>query len=333
DPGAERRRNMPIQTTVVGSYPKPPDEGQTFVLRKTLQALDRGEATAEDLRRAQDDLVREVISEQVQAGIDLVTDGHVRWDDILTPFARHMANFEMGGLLRWFDNNVYYRRPVCTGEIEWRGPASVEGFRFARSVAERPVKAVIPGPVTFARLSVDEHYGDHEAFVLALARVLAQEAFELEAAGARHLQIDEPALLDAPEDLALARRAVALITNELEAAETTLATYFGDAKRLGAELFELPVGGFGFDLVSGPENAELIRVAGGGKRIQIGIVDARNTKLESADELARQIEHWADRAGGDNLRVSPSAGLEFLPREKARAKLQRLVEAREKVNA
>src|SRR5919108_1224807 len=260
---------MGIRTTVVGSYPKPPWEGQPFVLRRTLHDLEAGVATAADVRRAPDDLVREVIAEQEAAGVDLVTDGCARWDDLLTPFAAHMAGFEVGGLLRWFDNNVSYRRPVCVGSVEWRGPASVEVYRFAASVASRPVKAILPGPVTFARLSVDEHYRDHESFVLAIARVLAQEAFELQAAGAPVIQIDEPALLGAPEDLELAGRALGVITGELDT-ETLLVTYFGDAKRLGTELFRLPVEGFGFDLVAGPENAELIRQRPNGK-VQAGI--------------------------------------------------------------
>jgi 5-methyltetrahydropteroyltriglutamate--homocysteine methyltransferase len=320
---------MAIRTTVVGSYPKPPPEGQPFVLRRTLHDLEGGVATAADVRRAQDDLVREVIAEQEAAGIDLVTDGCARWDDLLTPFAAHMAGFEIGGLLRWFDNNVYYRRPVCVGSVEWRGPGSVEAYRFAASVASRPVKAVLPGPVTFARLSVDEHYRDHESFVLAIARVLAQEAFELQAAGAPVIQIDEPALLGAPEGLELAGRALGVITGEL-GAETILATYFGDAKRLGTELFRLPVDGFGFDLVAGPENAELIRQRPDG-RVQAGIVDARNTRLEPTGELVRVIEGLARAVPPDSLLVSPSAGLEFLPRDKARAKLQRLSEAVERV--
>jgi 5-methyltetrahydropteroyltriglutamate--homocysteine methyltransferase len=323
---------MGIETTVVGAYPKPPDEGKPFVLRRTLHALEREEAGPEDVRRAQDDLVREVIAEQEAAGIDLVTDGCVRWDDILTPFAAQMAGFEIGGLLRWFDNNVYYRRPVCVGPIEWRGPASVEAYRFAASVATHRVKAIVPGPITFARLSVDDHYGDHERFVLAIARVLAQEAFELQAAGAPVIQIDEPALLDAPEDLHLAKRALALITVELEAA-TVLATYFGDAKRLGSDVFDMPVDGFGFDLVSGPENLELIKQTPSGLGVQAGIVDARNTRLEPVDELVGVIEDVADSLGPERLRISPSAGLEFLPREKARAKLQRLSQAAERVGA
>ena len=315
---------MAIHTTVIGSYPKPPAEGEPFVLRQTLHARERGEAGDAELRKAQDELVRQMIREQEEAGIDLVTDGQARWDDILTPFARQMAGFEIGGLLRWFDNNVYYRRPVCVGPVEWRGPASVDDFGFARSVASRPVKAVVPGPVTFARLSVDQHYGDHERFVLAIARVLAQECFELEAAGATELQIDEPALLSAPEDIALAGRALEVVTAELRSAHTTLATYFGDAKRLGPDLFGLPVDRFGLDLVSGPENMELIAGAPQGTRLQAGVVDARNTKLEAPDELRALVERLVERVGAEALWVSPSAGLEFLPRERARGKLEHL---------
>jgi 5-methyltetrahydropteroyltriglutamate--homocysteine methyltransferase len=322
---------MPVETTVVGSYPKPPDEGRPFTVRKTLHAIERGEATAEDLQRAQDELVRAVIAEQEGAGVDLVTDGQARWDDILTPFARHMAGFEIGGLLRWFDNNTYYRRPVCVGPVEWRGPSSVDAFRFAAEVATRSVKTVIPGPVTFARMSLDEHYGAHDDFVLAIARVLAQEAFELEAAGATVIQIDEPALLDAPEDLDLAVSALRVVTGELERAETILGTYFGDAKRLGPQLFDLPVDSIGLDFVAGPANRELVKEIPPEKKLQAGLVDARNTKLEPEEALIKEITELAELVGARRLRVSPSSGLEYLPREKARAKLSRLSDATKKV--
>lgn len=319
---------MAVTTTVVGSYPKPPDEGQPFVLRKTLHALERGEATAEDVARAQDDLVRAVIAEQEAAGIDIITDGQVRWDDLVTPFARNMSGFEIGGLLRFFDNNVYYRRPVCTGPVEWRGPSSVDAYRFAAATATHSVKAVIPGPVTFALLSVDEHYGSVEALAEAVAEVLAQEAFELEAAGCRHLQVDEPALLGAPELLGVARAGLARIRAALDRAEVTLATYFGDAKRLGAELFELPADLFHLDLVAGPANEELLDdLAASGKGLQVGVIDARNTMLEERAALVARAGSLLERFGPGRLRLAPSCGLEFLPREKARAKLVRLAEA------
>lgn len=322
---------MGIRTTVVGSYPKPPDEGRQFTVRKTIHAIDKGDADANDLRRAQDDLVREVIAEQEAAGIDVVTDGHARWDDLVTPLARNLAGFEIGGLLRFFDNNVYYRRPVCTGEVEWRGPSTVDAWKFASEVATKPVKAVLPGPITFARLSIDEHYGDHETFMLAVARVLAQEAFELQAAGCAVIQFDEPSLLGAPEDLDLAKKALGTITKEISEAATMVATYFGDAKRLGTDLYGLPVDGFAFDLVSGPENLEIIRSVPAAINVQAGVVDARNTRLEDVEVLSRTIEELAEIVRPERLTVSPSCGLEFLPREKAHAKLERLAAAAQKV--
>jgi 5-methyltetrahydropteroyltriglutamate--homocysteine methyltransferase len=320
-----------IQTTVVGSYPKPPDEGEPFVLRKALHSLDRGEATRDDVNEAVEALTEQVIAEQESAGIDIITDGQAGWPDLLRPFAETWAGFEVGGLLRWFDNNTYYRRPVCTGPVECRGQATVEAFRFASSVASHPVKAVIPGPVTFARLSVDEHYRDHEKFVMAIAPLLAQEVFELAAAGARHIQIDEPALLGAPDDVALARRALGMVVAEAEPAEVTLATYFGDALGIGPEIFDLPADVVGLDLVSGPGSIDLIKQAPRGAKIQAGVIDARNTKLEPVDDLVAMIDSIETAIDDSDLRLSPSAGLEFLPREKARAKLHRLGEVAQKV--
>jgi 5-methyltetrahydropteroyltriglutamate--homocysteine methyltransferase len=318
-----------IKTTVVGSYPKPPrgdrpGASNQFELRRVLRSLEKGEATADDLQQAQDRLVAEVISEQEEAGIDEVTDGHIRWNDLVTPFAGHMAGIELSGLLRYFDNNVYYRRPVCVGPVEWRGPASVDAWRYADSVATKPVKAVIPGPVTIARLSLDDHYSSHEKFVLAIARVLAQEAFELEAAGARVLQIDEPALVDAPEDLSLANQALGVVVDELKLPQIVLATYFSDAKRLGAELFDLPADVFHLDFVSGPENEELVPLLPPESRLQAGVVDARNTLLENPSDAGILVNRLLDTLGPERLSLAPSAGLEYLPRDKARSKLERL---------
>ncbi len=324
---------MDVATTVVGSYPKPPDEGRPFALRSMLHALERGAAGPDELQATRRELAREVIAEQEAAGIDIVTDGQVGWDDLVTPFARRMSGFRIGGLLRFFDNNVYYRRPVCIGPVEWRGPASVDDWCWAVSVAAKPVKAVIPGPVTFARLALDEFYDDHPAFVGAISEVLAQEAFELEAAGANSIQIDEPALLGAPEDLDLAIDAIGRITGGLEKATTILCTYFGDAKRLGASLFRVPVDTFGLDFVSGPANEEVVRDLPADKKLQAGIADARNTSLESSEQLRERIEDLGRVLDdGGRLTVSPSAGLEFLPREKARAKLERLSEAASSVD-
>src|SRR5947208_12070353 len=128
-----------LQVTAIGSYPRPPREGGEFRLRKTLQAMDRGDATAEDVRAAEDDLTAEILAEQAAAGVDLVTDGQVRWDDPLTRVAEGLEGFAVSGLLRFFDNNTYFRRPVVKGRIRRERPILADEFAFASGRSERPV--------------------------------------------------------------------------------------------------------------------------------------------------------------------------------------------------
>ena len=325
---------MGITVTVVGSYPKPPHEGGEFTLRKTLQALDRGEAAHADVRAAQDDLVRQVIREQVAAGVDLVTDGQIHWDDGQTRFAEGLDGFGTTGLIRYFDNNTYYRRPVVKGPVHRRGHIVLDEFTFARDVSPVPVKAVLTGPYTLAALSVDEHYGDRGALVRDLATALNEEARDLVAAGAAVVQFDEPALArvpgSPPGELSLFASAAPLLVDGLTAT-TVLQTYFGDVAGHGPGFFDLPFEVFGLDLVAGAANREVIGGFPPDRVLSAGIVDARNTRLEETVELAMEIERLLAITGPDRLWISPSCGLEFLPREAAEAKLRRLSEARDAV--
>ena len=172
---------MAITVTVVGSYPKPPHEGGEFRLRKVLQALDHGEASLVDVHAAEDDLVREVLAEQAAAGVGLVTDGQVRWDDGQTRLAEGLEGFVTSGLLRYFDTNTYFRQPVVKDRVHRRGPILLEELLFAKEHSPVPVKAVLTGASTLAALSIDEHYRDHGTFVLAIASIIRPEYLGLAA--------------------------------------------------------------------------------------------------------------------------------------------------------
>ncbi|HEX6262610.1 MAG TPA: hypothetical protein VF097_07175, partial [Actinomycetota bacterium] len=108
---------------------------------------------------------------------------------------------------------------------------------------------------------------------------------------------------------------------------TVLQTFFGDVAEHGPAFFELPFDAFGLDLVAGPGNLEAIHEFPADRILQAGIVDARNTRLEDSDDLARRIEGLAATVTPDRLWVSPSAGLEYLPREAAQRKCALLAEA------
>jgi 5-methyltetrahydropteroyltriglutamate--homocysteine methyltransferase len=312
-------------TTVVGSYPKIPNRPRPARLRAAIARFERGEVGEDELRRVEDEVTIEVIQEQVEAGIDIVSDGQIRWEDDQTCFARRMDGFTIDGLIRYFDTNTYYRQPVVTGAVQWRQPITVEDYRFAAAHSPRPVKALVTGPYTLAALSANEHYGSFGELVLALARELRQEVLALEKAGAPIIQVSEPAILKRKEDFPLFRQALEQMMEGV-AAEAHLYTWFGDIEGLFPQILELPFSTIGLDFVMGSANYEIISRAPFAKKLGLGIIDARNTRLETVEQIVERIRRVSDVVRLDSLYVNPSSRLEYLPREVAEAKLKRMVE-------
>jgi 5-methyltetrahydropteroyltriglutamate--homocysteine methyltransferase len=312
-------------TTVVGSYPKIPNRPRPARLRAAIARFERGEIGEDELRRVEDEVTVEVIGEQVEAGIDIVSDGQIRWEDDQTYFARRMGGFTVDGLIRYFDSNTYYRQPVVTGAVQWRQPITIEDYRFAAAHSPRPVKALVTGPYTLAALSANEHYGSFSELVLALAWELRREVLALEKAGVPTIQVNEPAILKQKEDFPLFRQALERMMEGV-AAEAHLYTWFGDIEGLFPHILELPFSAIGLDFVMGPANYEIIRRASFTKKLGLGIIDARNTRLETVEQIVDRIRRVSDVVPLEFLYVNPSCGLEYLPREVAGAKLARMVE-------
>ncbi len=314
-----------MRTTAVGFYPKIPNRPRPACLRQAIARRDRGEITAEELARIEDEITIEVIAEQVEAGLDLVTDGQIRWDDDQTYIAQRLEGFEITGLIRYFDTNTYYRQPNVTGHVRWTQPILVRDYQFAAGQSAKPVKALITGPYTLAALATDSHYGDRRRLVLDLAEALHQEAKALAAAGAPIIQVNEPAILRHKEDATLLQEAITKMLDGI-GTETALYTWFGGADGILPQLLELPVDVIGLDFVWGPANWGALKGTPFTKRLGFGIIDARNTKMESVEEIAKRIREVSELVPPDRLDLNPCCGLEYLPREVAFEKLMRMVE-------
>lgn len=320
-----------MRTTVLGTYPRIGDTSDEQVLRRTIARFDRGEASEADVRAAERDVVKAALREQIDAGIDVVTDGQIPWNDSQSHIARGMEGIEIGGLVRYFDTNLYYRQPVVTGPVRWTQPILLDEWQFAQNASKAPVKAVLTGPVTLGALALDRHYGKARALALALTDALAEEIAVLRSAGVRHIQVDEPILTRRPEDLPLVADTLESLTSRKGSAELTLSTYFGDVAKIYGDLQSLPVDVIGLDLVQGSKTwAHVIR-HGSEKPLALGVVDARNTKLEDPDALASRVRELRDAVPLGESYLSPSNGLEFLPRDRARQKLRVLVETGRRV--
>jgi 5-methyltetrahydropteroyltriglutamate--homocysteine methyltransferase len=313
-------------TTTVGSYPKVAEGAYSTTLIGAITKWQRKELSDAQLEATYRGITKAVIHEQEQAGLDLLTDGQIRWEDLVTPVAKRLDGFEIEGLARWFDNNTYYRRPILRSKPVRKRPLVVDEYRFAKGCTRRPVKAVLPGPYTFASMSEDRYFKAQRPFVLAMAEILNQEARALAEAGAPLVQFDEPAVGFGKPNMKLAVEALNVATRGLDV-ETAVYTYFGSLDGALEPLLRAKVDLVGIDVVSDPRALGALKKVKMTRRLGLGCLDARNTKLESVAELHALFDVVRKVVPQDQLYINPNCGLEFLPFEQASEKLKRLVEA------
>lgn len=307
------------------SYPRVGEGPGQQTLRRTIDRWEKKEVGDEDLHQAQDEVTLAVIQEQEKAGADIVTDGQIRWYDPVSHMLRGVGNIEINGLLRFYDTNFYFRQPVIKGAPQWKQSVLTESFASLRTATRGTTKAIVTGPYTLAHLSIHSN----GTVLPALAGLVAQEVAALAAAGAEWIQIEEPHILHDPGDFSAFSQALHTVTEKRGRAKVLLTTYFADAAPLYDKFQNLPVDALGFDLTYSRTLAEAI-AGGTAKPLALGVVDARTTRLERISEVVKTVEKLAQKQKTD-VTLMPSCGLEYLPRERAYAKLKLLADVRKEL--
>jgi 5-methyltetrahydropteroyltriglutamate--homocysteine methyltransferase len=314
-----------LPTTTVGSFPKP-----AYVLEGRRKAS-RGQIDAEALRELERRATEEWIRRQEEIGIDILVDGEMYRGDMVAYFADQLEGFEIAGLVRSYGNR-YYPKPVVVGPVGRRGPLTVEWFRFAQGLTSRPVKGMLTGAYTIAEWSFNEHYPNRRELVLDLARAIRDEARDLERAGARYIQIDEPAIHTRPdEDFDLAVEAMRVMTEGLGAYTITHVCY-GDVPRIYPGMLRLAVNQI--DLALKNEDFSLLetfRRPAFTKDIGLGVLDAHSHRIESAGEVADGIRRTLKVIPPKQVYVSPDCGLKTRTIDETVAKLASMVEGTRQV--
>ena len=314
-------------TTAVGNYPKVGDEKRDGAkLVRAISQWQKQELSDGGLEQAFQEVTRAAIKDQEAAGLDVVTDGQIRWEDLVTPLAKKVEGFEINGLERYFDNNVYYRRPILFTTPVRKRPIFLSDYLFARTCTKKPVKVVLPGPYTIVKLSEDRYYKSERPFMRSMAEILNEEARTLAQAGAVLIQFDEPALGFGKPPMKDVIEAINIATQGV-IAKTAVSTYFGKLNGTLEVLQKCKVDVIGVDVVSDPSALAAVKRRKWTKTLALGCVDARNTKLESIKDLHAIFDAVKKVVPKNQFYVNPNCGLEFLPYEQARQKLVRLVEA------
>jgi 5-methyltetrahydropteroyltriglutamate--homocysteine methyltransferase len=238
----------------------------------------------------------ELIARQQDAGLDSIVEGQGRWDDFLAhPLAVH-ENVETHGIVRYYNNNNFYREPVVTGDLTFDGDVARE-LEQARDYVDSGLQGVLPGPYSLADLATDEHYGDEDEFLAAVADFLAGEldAFpEVET-----VFLLEPSLVESPfenERGEAVSEAIDTVTAATDA-EVVVFPYWGALEEhVYAHVLDAEFDALGFDLVSDhDDNVYNAQEYGTTEDVALGVVDGKNTLVEDADTIRERIDWFEDQ--------------------------------------
>jgi 5-methyltetrahydropteroyltriglutamate--homocysteine methyltransferase len=286
-----------------GIYPR------SEALIQATRDLDRGRtseaAVAEQLERDTEELVRA----QEEAGLDLLSDGMLGWQDAFRPLVERAEGLDARPLTRFLDTNTFYRAVLVQGKPRLHTPVPAPRLPSGRWLA------TLPSPLAFATAA--RRAVGPQAFA---ANVLAPQIESYAAAGCALVVLWEPFLAreGGIDDLATA-------LDELrDSVPLALQLVFGDAASVIEDCAELPVDAIGVDfyatsLDSVPRDFP--------KTLLAGVVDSRSSAVEDPAEIARFVEELFDRKPG-GVALVPNGDLQFVPEPIARQKLMTLCRAR-----
>jgi 5-methyltetrahydropteroyltriglutamate--homocysteine methyltransferase len=329
---------IPLRTTVVGSYPFP------GWLEFAAQHLDQ--FGPDDLTELQDDAVISAVHDQVAAGLDVITDGEQTRLDFNLSFYGYLQGIEVETApSRRFGPPAHDQRGkhrIVSELCAPRGLGVVEEFERLRRIAPKgPVlKISVPGPYTLSgRLVPNERYPDRWAVTEALLPIVRGELAACAAAGCTEITVDEPSMscYAHRED---PRRFVDIFNRTVEAVrgKCRLSTHlcFGNYKaravgpRRYAPMFPAFLD-FAADEIhlemASREFAELELIAeiAKHKRVAVGIIDVKSYYIETPEDVAARVRACLQYAPPERLAFAPDCGLSQTARWAARRKLENMV--------
>jgi 5-methyltetrahydropteroyltriglutamate--homocysteine methyltransferase len=336
----------PLTTSVVGSHARP------GWLDLASDAARRGELGPADIAEVLDDAVDTALRDQVEAGVDLITDGEMRRSGFFTAeFYQRISGVEAipsERLLGVGGHDQQHRFRVLEPIAAPHGLGVVTEYRAARQRSTRPLKVTLPGPFTLSGRLVTgagQVYQDRIAAAQAFVPLLAAEVTALAEAGADVIQVDEPSPAIHPEASSeFASMVNAVVSGVRGRVRLGVHLCFGNylGRPLAPRAYRPILGqALAFDVdelvleFANREMAELdvaAEVASAGKDLAAGVVDVKNYHLESADEVAARIQKLlAAGVPETRLHLVPDCGFSQTARWATKPKLRALVAGRDLV--
>jgi 5-methyltetrahydropteroyltriglutamate--homocysteine methyltransferase len=321
--------NLPmLPTTVVGSYSMP-----GWLERLKTEYFAR-RISRHELNEIYDTAVKAAIKDQEIAGIDIITDGELRRDNMIDYFVERLPGVEIDRSSKKF----YYdfHDSVVRSKLPAAPLGLVEDFEFLRSFTDRETKYCVTGPHSLTKRIRNEFYPSEEALATDLARVMNLELKQLVKAGARFIQIDEPYYSGFPEDLTWG---VKVINTLVEGVQAKIALHIcygnrygkpsweGSYRYLFPRILDAKVQQLTLEFARrGGEDLDLFREFAPPFELGVGVIDVKSHEVETPDMVAERIRRALEIVPAEKMFLLPDCGLVHLPRDVAFAKLRAMVE-------
>ena len=339
---------MPLLTTCIGSYPKPPYVPRLDWMHEDVEAgeVEDEALSPEERQAAFDRATREVVAEQAAIGIDIPTDGEMRRGNYIHYHCSHLDGFEPDTLTECTMRGGAWTAevPTFTGKVAAREPFLVRDWQIAQAATEKPVKITVPGPLTIADSTANVVNPDRRSWCAALADALNVEIRRLADAGCRHIQVDEPLFARLPDQaLDFGIETLERCFHGLPSGVTrTMHMCCGypdkldetDYEKADPEVYRRLAGTVEASIVDAVSIEDAHRHNDlslldtfSRTTVILGVVEIASSRVETVDEIAARLRAALDHVDADRLVAAPDCGLIMLGSELARAKLACLVDA------
>ncbi|PKX93069.1 5-methyltetrahydropteroyltriglutamate--homocysteine S-methyltransferase [Aspergillus novofumigatus IBT 16806] len=326
--------NLPLfPTTTIGSFP------QTKEIRIQRNKFTKGEITAEEYEKFIEQEIAEVVKIQEELDLDVLVHGEPERNDMVQYFGERLTGyvFTTHAWVQSYGSRCV-RPPIIVGDISRPAPMTVKESKYAVSISKKPMKGMLTGPITCLRWSFprDDVHQSVQAQQLALA--LRDEVIDLEAAGVKVIQVDEPALREGlplragkeREDyLAWAVRAFRLATTGVSDG-TQIHSHFCYSE---FQDFFHAIAALDADVLSienSKSDAKLLKVfveEAYPRHIGPGVYDIHSPRVPSEQEIKDRIEEMLPYLRPDQLWINPDCGLKTRQWPETKAALTNMVNA------
>ena len=343
-------------TTVIGAYPKPDylkitdwfnAEGGTDTANPTKYYTQEINQMGDNAEQRFSQATKQVIEDQINCGIDIISDGEVRRENYIHYHCRHIDGVDFQTLTEKAARTGNYKcwLPTIVSKVKAQESFLVHDWETSQKISSKPVKITLPGPMTISDTIANSYYTSQDKMGFDLAEVINVEIKRLQKAGCKYIQVDEPLFARKPQqaiDYGINNLAKCFEGLDNENVEKITHICCGYPDKLDAiDYPKAPINSYHeianllnqsiIDTVSLEDahryNDLSLLEKFSNTKIIFGLIKIASSKEETISEIQSRVNNATNHIKKEQLIAAPDCGLGHLPKNLAKRKLKIMVDA------